>query len=81
MQDEEVLLYKLYNLFSEDSQPKMPELMFIQGKVNNLDRVLKTLQALTKTISFYPPPQYKNFQQNSKQNKQYWKETTAEFIK
>ena len=55
--------------------------MFIQEKVNNLDKVLKTLQVLTKMIPFYPSPQYKTLQQNGRQNKQYWKEIAVEFIK
>ena len=71
-----MLLYKPYNIFSEDSQPKIPELMFIQEKVNNLDKALKTLQAPIKIILLYSPPQYKTLWQNNKQSKQYWKEIT-----
>ena len=56
VQDEEVLLYKPYNISSEDSWPKMPEPMFIQEEVNNLGKALKTFQALVKTILFYLLP-------------------------
>ena len=59
----------------------MLEPMFIQEEVNNLEKALKTLQALMKTIPFYLPPHYKSLQQNGKQDKQYWKEITAEFVK
>ena len=75
------MLYKPYNISLEDSQPKIPKLMFIQEEVNNLDKALKILQAPTKIIPFYPLPQYKTLQQNSEQNQQYWKKIAAEFIK
>ena len=55
--------------------------MFIQEEVNNLKKALKTLQAPMKIIPFYPPLHYKSLQQNGKQDEQYWKEITAEFIK
>ena len=81
VQDKEVLLYKLYNIFSEDSWPKILEPILIQEEANNLDKILKIFQVPMKMIPFYPPPQYKTLQWNSKQNKQYWKEIAAEFIK
>ena len=43
MQDEEVLLYKLYNISLEDSWLKTLEPMFIQEEFNNLNKALKTL--------------------------------------
>ena len=81
VQDEEVFLYKLYNISSKESQPKIPELIFIQEKINNLEKTLKILQSPVKTILFHSPPHYKTLQQNSEQNEQYWKEITIEFIK
>jgi len=80
VQDEEVFLYKLYNISSKESQPKIPELIFIQEKINNLEKTLKILQSPVKTILFHSPPHYKTLQQNSEQNEQYWKEITIEFI-
>ena len=40
VQDEEMFLYKPYNISSEKSQSKMPEPIFIQEKVNNLKKIL-----------------------------------------
>ena len=54
-QEEEVFLYKPYNISSEDDQPKMPEPIFIQEEINNLEKALKTLQSPMKMILFYPP--------------------------
>jgi len=41
IQDKEVFLYKLYNISLKSSQPKTPELVFIQDKVNNLEKHMK----------------------------------------
>ena len=35
VQDEEVFLYKPYNVSSKPSRPKIPEPVFIQKEVNN----------------------------------------------
>ena len=42
---------------------------------------MKLLQAPVKTMLFYPPPYYKTLWSNREQNKKYWKEDTAKFIK
>jgi len=44
VQDKEVFLYKPYNVSSKPSRPKTPEPVSIQEEVNNLEKVLKTLQ-------------------------------------
>jgi len=43
VQDEEVFLYKLYNVSSKPSRPKTSELIFIQEEVDNLENALKML--------------------------------------
>jgi len=53
----------------------------MQEKINNLEKVLKTLQSLTKTILFLLLSHYKTIQQNEEKDIQYWKEIIAEFIK
>ena len=76
-----MFLYRPYNISSKDSQPKIPELIFIQEEVNNLKKALKTFQLLMKMIPFYPRPHYKSLQWNGKQDTQYWKKIAVEFIK
>ena len=55
--------------------------MFTQEEANNLEKALKMLQSPVKTILFHLPPHYKTLRWNSEQDKQYWKEIAAEFIK
>ena len=81
VQGKEVFLYKSYNTSSKSSKPITPELIFIQDKVNNLDKHMKFLQSPVKTILFYPPPHYKSLQPKGEQNKQYWNKITVEFLK
>jgi len=71
IQDEEVFLYKLYAISLESSKPKTSELIFIQEEVYNLKKALKTLQSLTKTISFLLPSYYKTIQQDREKDIQY----------
>ena len=59
VQDEEVFLYKPYDILFESSKSKTLDLIFIWEEVDNLEKILKTLQSPTKTISFYSPPHYK----------------------
>jgi len=58
VQNEEVFLYKLYNISLDSSKPKTPKPIFIQ-EVNNLEKALKTLQLPTETILFLQPFHYK----------------------
>ena len=60
VQDKEVLLYKLYKTLSEPSYPKIPEPIFVQDEINNLDKYMKFIQLLVQTIPFYPLPHYKS---------------------
>ena len=43
IQDENMLLYKLYNIFSEYDWSKTPKLVFIQEEIANLEKVLRML--------------------------------------
>ena len=58
VQDEEVLLYKLYNILSYKS--KTSKLIFIQDEVDNLNKYINYMQSLVKTILFYLPLHYKS---------------------
>ena len=78
IQDKEIFPYKLYATLSK---PTISELVFMQEEINNLEKVLKTLQSPTKTIPFLLLSYYKTIQQNREKNIQYWKEIIAEFIK
>ena len=57
VQDEEVFLYKPYNI--DSSRPKSLEPTFIQDKIKNLEKYMKLLQALVQTTMFNPPPFYR----------------------
>ena len=59
VQDEEVFLYKPYNISSKSSRPKTPEPKFIQDKVNNLEKSIVLMQSPVKTTLFYLPLHYK----------------------
>jgi len=63
------------------SNPKNSEPTFVQDKVNNLEKYMKFLQALVKTILFYQLPYYKFLQLNEEKDEQYWKEVTIKFLK
>lgn len=73
-----MFLYKLYNITFKHERPKIPEFVFIQEEIDNLEKTLKTLQSPVKMISFYLLPYYKTLQ---KHREQYWKEIAIEFIK
>lgn len=58
VQDKKVFLYKLYAISSEPSR-LTPKLILLKEKVDNLEKTLKKLQSLIKTISFLSPAYYK----------------------
>jgi len=72
-----MFLYKLYNIIFKHERLKIPEFVFIQEEIDNLEKTLKTLQSPVKIISFYLLLYYKTLQ---KHEEQYWKEITMEFI-
>jgi len=43
IQDEEVFLYKPYDILLESNKQKTPEYVFIQEEIDNLENSLKTL--------------------------------------
>ena len=57
VQEEEVLLYKPYDV--DLLRLKTSEPTFIQDKINNLGKYIKFMQTPIKTMPFYPPPHYK----------------------
>ena len=65
-----MFLYKPYDITSEHEWTKTSEPIFIQEKVNNLEK-LRILQSPVKTILFYPLPHYKTLQKHGEQDKQY----------
>ena len=60
IQDEEVLLYKPYQV--DLPRPKTSEPIFIQDEIDNLEKYMKYMQTPIITILFYPPPHYKSLQ-------------------
>jgi len=59
IQEDEVFLYKLYDILSKSHRLKIPEPTFIQDKINNLEKHMKFLQSPVKTVPFHTPPYYK----------------------
>jgi len=55
-----VFLYKPYDISSEQEQSKTSKPIFIQKEVDNLEKMLQTLQSLVKIMLFYPQPHYKS---------------------
>ena len=55
--------------------------MFIQDKINNLNKHMKFLQSPVKTILFYLPPYYKSLQSKGEQDEQCWNGITIKFLK
>jgi len=64
VQDKEVFLYKQYDISSKSSWSKTLKLIFIQDKVNNLEKYMQFIQSPVKIILFYPPLYYKSLRPN-----------------
>jgi len=79
IQDKKVLLYKPYKV--DLPKLKTPELIFIQDKIENLEKYMKFIQVLIQTTQFYLLPHYKSLQLQEEQDKQYWKEIAIVFFK
>ena len=81
IQDEEVLLYKLYNIsLSNSSETSSLDTQMIQNKINNLEKALKILQLSVKTIPFTPPSHYKTIQVNGEKKRTYWNNIVYQFL-
>ena len=52
----------------------------LQVEINNLQKVLKTLQSPIKTIPFLPQNYYKTIETNGKKNKIYWNNIVCQFL-
>ena len=57
IQDKEVLLYKPYKISTESSSTQP---IFIQDKLDNLEKHMKFVYSPVKTKMFTPPPHYKS---------------------
>jgi len=57
-QKEEVFLYKLYTISSEFRRLTTPKPILLKEQVNNLEKILKTLQSSTNIISFLSSAYY-----------------------
>ena len=68
IQDKEVLLYELYEMLIESS---LTQLIFIQDKLNNLEKYIKLVYLPAKTKIFTLPPHYKLIQPKREQNDQF----------
>ena len=71
VQNEAVFLYKLYNILIFSSSETSSLDKILQNKINNLEKVLKSLQSPIKTIPFLSPNYYKTIQVNGDKNKTY----------
>ena len=81
IQDEEVLLYKPYNIsLSNSSETSSLDTQMIQNKINNLEKALKILQLSVKTIPFTPPSHYKTIQVNGEKKRTYWNNIVYQFL-
>ena len=58
VQNEEILFYKPYNV--DKPRSKTPEPTFIQDNIENLEKYMKYMQLLVKTMPFYPLSYYKS---------------------
>ena len=65
IQNEEVFLYKPYK---EPPWLKTPEPIFIQDKINNLEKYMKFIHSSVKTMLFSPLPYYKSIQLTEEQD-------------
>jgi len=59
VQNKEIFLYKPHNILTKASILTTSESSLMQEEINNLEKVLKTLQTSTKTMLFLPPNHYK----------------------
>jgi len=75
---EEVLLYKPYNVDSPRSKTLKPT--FIQNKIDNLEKYMKFMQIPVKTMLLYLLPYYKALRQQGEQDKQYWNKIAIAFL-
>ena len=71
VQNEAVFLYKLYNILISSSSKTSSLDKILQNKINNLEKVLKSLQSSIKIIPFLSPNYYKTIQVNGNKNKTY----------
>ena len=60
VQNEEIFLYKPYDILFKSSKSKTSKPKFIQDKVNNLEKTMILLQSSTKMTPFYLLPHYKS---------------------
>jgi len=77
VQDEEVLLYKPYEMLTESSST---EPTFIQDELDNLEKHIKFVYSFAKTKMFTLPPHYKLIQPKREQDSQFWKELAVTFV-
>ena len=78
VENEEVILIKLYEIFSSSSTTKSS---FIDNEVNNLIKYMKFIQSSTQTRIFHPPPHYQLLKSRGEQNPEFWKEIATSLVK
>jgi len=78
VEDEEVILIKLYEVFMTTSSSL--ETSFIMDEVKNLLKYMKFVQSLTQTRLFKPPPHYQSLKSRGEQDPTFWKEVMIVFI-
>ena len=78
MEDEEVILIKLYKVDESMSTTKSS---FIDDEVENLIKYIKFIWSLTQIRIFWPPLHYQSLKSREEQNPKFWKEVATALVK
>jgi len=78
VEDKEVILIKLYKVFSSSSTMKSS---FINDEVDNLIKYMKFIWSFTQTRIFRPPPYYQLLKSRGEQNPEFWEEIATALVK
>jgi len=78
VEDEEVILIKLYEVSSSSSITKSS---FIDDEVNNLLKYMKFIRSPTQTRLFQPPLHYQSLKFRGEQDPEFWKEVATALVK
>jgi len=82
-EDEEVILIKPYEVLTTTSKTtlsKTTESSFIQDKIKNLERHMKSVCSPTQTRLFKIPLHYQSLHSREEQNPEFWKEVAIAFV-
>jgi len=77
VEDEEVILIKLYEVSSSSSTMKSS---FIDDEVNNLLKYMKFIRSPMQTRLFQPPSYYQSLKFRGEQDPEFWKEVATALV-